>query len=269
MKYYKEVIFTEPDPARRELLVAKLSLLGYDGFEEDGDSLKAYISLDAFEPQEVDRLAEKEHQEFRVNTLQERNWNAEWESSFSPVVVDGQVAIRAHFHEPVPGIPLEIVVTPKMSFGTGHHATTWLMIRAMLDLDMRDRKVLDLGTGTGVLAILAEKLGAASVLALDNDPWSVENAGENLGLNGCRSIRVEQSDRIPGGATFDVILANINKHILLEHCREICRAVNPGGRLLLSGILKEDLNEIGAAYSTLLGRQARADGRDGWLVLAF
>lgn len=266
MASYKEIVFSEPDPGKRDILIAQLSELGYDGFEEEGDLLKAYISEAFYDGDELSRLAG----EYQVNTLQERNWNAEWESSFSPVVVDGRVAIRAHFHEPLPGVVHEIVITPKMSFGTGHHATTWLMIRAMLGLDLNGKDVLDLGTGTGVLALLAEKLGAGSVWAVDNDPWSVDNARENLGLNQSQGIiRVHKADRIPTDQRFDVILANINKHILLALSGDMGQALRPGGYLLLSGILPEDLGDIQAAYGRYLGVYGVAEEKDGWICVVF
>jgi len=269
MRSYREIIFREPDQGKRDMLIAQLSELGYEGFEEVGGLLKAYIGQEAFDAAALGRLAGMMAMPYEVNTLQERNWNADWESSFSPVVVDGKVAIRAHFHEPVPGIFEEIVITPKMSFGTGHHATTSLMISALLSSDLKGKDVLDLGTGTGVLAILAERLGADSVLAMDNDPWSVENALENLEGNRSQNIRVELSDRIPKGRAFDVILANINKHILLAFCDDLCRALKPGGKLLLSGILRGDLDEIGAAYERYMGRADLTEERDGWLVVGF
>lgn len=269
MKFYKEIIFTEPDAASREVLMAQLSDLGYDGFEEEGDTLKAYINNDAYDALAVDALAEERKLEFRVNTIQERNWNAEWESSFSPVVVEDKVAIRAHFHEPVPGVAHEIIITPKMSFGTGHHATTWLMLKHMLELDFTGKTVLDLGTGTGVLAILAERLGAEEILAIDNDEWSVDNARENLGLNGSAKIRVELGNKTPSDQTFDVVLANINKHILLAFCDDICKVLKINGRLLLSGVLREDLDDIRSAYGVHLGEPVVVEERNNWLVVGY
>jgi ribosomal protein L11 methyltransferase len=142
-------------------------MLGFDGFEENTKQVKAYISNEEFNGVALDALAEEKGLEYRVNTIQEKNWNEEWESSFSPVVVDDLVAVRAHFHTPIQGPKYEIVITPKMSFGTGHHATTWLMMKAMGTMELQGKKVLDLGTGTGVLAILAEMMGADEILAID------------------------------------------------------------------------------------------------------
>jgi ribosomal protein L11 methyltransferase len=265
MKTYKEIIFQIPDNAIREILMAQLDEMGYEGFEEDGDLLKAYIPEEQFDNAELQNL---NTEIVSINMIQERNWNAEWESSFSPVVVDELVAIRADFHESVQGVQYEIIITPKMSFGTGHHATTWLMIQAMQHIDFKDLSVLDFGTGTGVLAILAEKMGAGTILAIDNDDWSVDNARENLDKNQSRNIRVEQMDKLPE-SSYDVILANINKHILLSFCDEICRKMNSGGKLLMSGILREDLEDIIKVYGIFLGKPEKIEEKNNWLMIAF
>lgn len=269
MKYYKEVIIAETDPEKREILIAELSLLGYDGFEEDTRQLKAYIPNEDFNGVQLDQLAGEKQLEYRVNTLQEKNWNADWESSFAPVVVEDLVAVRAHFHDPISGPRYDIVITPKMSFGTGHHATTWLMLKAMGLMDVKGKKVLDFGTGTGVLAILAEKMGASSVLAIDNDTWSVENTQENLEKNGCGKVEVRLASEIPAGETFDLVLANINKHVLLTVGESLFHSLVPGGKLALSGVLGGDLEDILAAYMPWFGEAERVEAQNNWLVITF
>ena len=269
MKFYKEVIISESDAARREILLAELTALGFDGFEEDTKQLKAYIANEEFNGVALDVLAEEKGQEYRVNTIQEKNWNEEWESSFSPVVVDDLVAVRAHFHSPIQGPKYEIVITPKMSFGTGHHATTWLMMKAMGGLDLQGKKVLDFGTGTGVLAILAEKMGADEILAIDNDHWSIENTQENLEQNQSRKVAVHLADQIQAGEQYDVVLANINKHVLLACVTDIYKSLAPKGLLALSGVLSGDLQDIKAAYVPLLGEPKLVAEQNNWLVITF
>jgi ribosomal protein L11 methyltransferase len=269
MRFYKEVIISETDATKREILLAELAVLGFDGFEEDTKQLKAYIANEEFNGVALDALAEEKVFEYRVNTIQEKNWNEEWESSFSPVVVDDLVAVRAHFHAPIQGPKYEIVITPKMSFGTGHHATTWLMMKAMGSMELQGKKVLDFGTGTGVLAILAEKMGADGILAIDNDHWSIENTKENLEQNQSRKVDVRLADQIPAGETYDVVLANINKHVLLACVNDICNSLAPNGVLALSGVLSGDLQDIKAAYVPLLGEPIMVAEQNNWLAITF
>jgi len=152
--------------------------------------------------------------------------------------------VRASFHAPVTNVAHELVITPKMSFGTGHHATTYMMIKAMQHLDLKGKSVLDFGTGTGVLAILAERLGAAEVLAIDYDPWSIDNARENITENHIQRVRVEQMDTIPDNPLFDIILANINKHVILKDLPRMKQQLKSGGVILLSGLLHEDYQDV-------------------------
>ncbi|RYD96899.1 MAG: 50S ribosomal protein L11 methyltransferase [Sphingobacteriales bacterium] len=206
---------------------------------------------------------------FETEVIGERNWNAEWEKNFPPVVVNDFVAVRAHFHEPIPGVRHELLITPKMSFGTGHHATTWQMMQAMESLDFNGKRVFDFGTGTGVLAILAEKLGASRVLAIDNDVWSLENAQENCERNGCTHVEVALSSELPEGETFDIVLANINRNVLLQYVDYLKKAVVPGGYLLLSGLLTEDRAIIEEAYGKAGFEARRYSEKTNWISLGF
>ena len=180
----------------------------------------------------------------RQERLPERNWNEEWEKNFEPVVVDGFCGIRAFFHPPAAGVEYDLIITPKMSFGTGHHATTYMMLSAMRHLEFNDQPVLDFGTGTGVLAILAEKLGASDVLAIDHDDWCIENAEENIQENNCSHVVVEKMETIPRNKLFFRILANINKNIILDQLDAMEQHLAPGGVILLSGLLQQDMEEI-------------------------
>ncbi|MBS1744880.1 MAG: 50S ribosomal protein L11 methyltransferase [Bacteroidetes bacterium] len=177
MSYY-EVNFSGISKDTGEILIALLSDQQYEGFEETDNQLKAYIDSALFDEAEIQLLALQFKLQFEINKIADTNWNAIWESNFQPIVINDWV-IRAAFHPPIKEIAHEIIITPKMSFGTGHHATTFLMVQQMQQTNFSDKMVLDFGTGTGVLAILAHKLGAAAITAIDNDPSSIENAAEN------------------------------------------------------------------------------------------
>lgn len=252
MPYTQVSFLISPADPWRDLLMAELADLGFDAFEEgftdrQGSSgeLRAYIRSDRYDERAVRRLLALRDPHatitFGAEEIADRNWNAEWERSFQPVEVDGAVRIRADFHAPAPGFRHEIVVTPRMAFGTGHHATTRMMVQAMLGLDLRGKDVCDLGCGTGVLAILAERLGARHVLAVDIDPGAVESARSNAALNGCAVVAVEKGDAgAVEGRLFDAILANIERNVLIEAMPRIHAALNPGGALFLSGFTPGD-----------------------------
>ncbi len=214
MNSYVELTIDGLSQEIMELLIARLSAIGYDGFLEEGQTLKAYINEAVFDQATVDLIKTETAFNYTVLVIREENWNAIWESSFEPVIVDNYVAIRADFHDVVEDVQYEIVITPKMSFGTGHHATTYLMMQEMRQWDWEGKQVLDFGTGTGILAILAAKSGAAHVLGIDNDPWSIDNATENVQRNHAENIELMLSGEIPQQKSYDMILANINKHIL-------------------------------------------------------
>jgi ribosomal protein L11 methyltransferase len=229
----------------QEVLIALLGDIGYEGFEQQDDVLRAYVSAERFDRTALEATLGQFDLGYTEQQLAERNWNEEWEKNFQPVVVDDFCAIRAHFHAPVSGVEHELLITPKMSFGTGHHATTFMMIRAMRAIDFRGKRVLDFGTGTGVLAILAERLGAADAIAIDNDDWSIANAQENIENNGCKCLKVSKEDKLsnlPGG--FDIILANINKHVILAEMAQMGQHLARGGVILLSGLLEDDYKDI-------------------------
>lgn len=229
----------------QEVLIALMGEMGYEGFEQEDDRLHAFIDETAFDEEALNELLTTHGLPYTLERIAERNWNAEWEANFQPVVVEGFCAIRAHFHPPMPEVEHELIITPKMSFGTGHHATTYMMLQAMRELDLRGKRVLDFGTGTGVLAILAERLGAQQIVAIDNDPWSIENALENVAANGCTRIEVLQKDTVAdAGGPFEVILANINKHVIVRELPALKQQLTAHGVILLSGLLREDAEDI-------------------------
>jgi ribosomal protein L11 methyltransferase len=259
---YLQITIPAADPSLQEILIALLPGLGYEGFEQQEAALQAFLPEEQFDPAALEALLEQHGLTYTTARLEERNWNEEWEKSFEPVQVEHFCAVRAHFHSPIPGVAHELIITPKMSFGTGHHATTYMMLDGMQHLDFHGRRVLDFGTGTGVLAILAERLGASQVIAVDNDPWSIENARENLAANHCSRITVLKADTIPSpgadhplnrlthsaapgaAAPFDLILANINKHIIIEQLPALGQQLKAGGVILLSGLLENDFEDI-------------------------
>lgn len=240
---YTEVVFLNTTANISELLIAALADKA-DGFEEGDTRLKAFFSEGRITAAELDAISGPLQVTYEMSELEPQNWNALWESNFDPVVVDDFVAVRASFHAPFEHVAQEIVINPKMSFGTGHHATTWLMMQQMRDIDFTGKRVFDFGTGTGILAILAQKLGAAAVLATDIDEWSIENARENFEINDCTGIRLLQSGSAEQDARFEVILANINKNVLMETIPQLRQQLVPGGILLLSGLLEADEPEI-------------------------
>lgn len=266
---YTQYIIEVSNPDIRDVLVAELSLLGIDAFEEQDDKLIASGLSGEVAGDAVDDLLKSFTLTYQCKEVKNENWNAQWESSFEPVLVDDFAGIRASFHQPINSVRHEIVITPKMSFGTGHHATTWLMIKEMSAISFEGKTVLDFGTGTGVLAILAERLKAANVLAIDNDEWSIQNATENLAVNGCQKIELKLADSIPAGNQFDIILANINKHILLAHGASLAAATKVGGTWLLSGLLEADEPEMLEMASLHGMHHLHTLKKNGWIALCF
>ena len=221
--------------------------LGFDSFLENPNSLEAYVETEIYQPTELKELLKRfQVMDFEVEDLEERNWNEEWEKNFEPIVITDKVFVRASFHAPDPRYPIEIVINPKMSFGTGHHDTTSLMVAEQLKLDVQDKRVLDVGTGTGILAILAAKLGAKSVDATDVDGWSLENCVENFEQNNAQNIQVHRGaiNRLAFEEPFDIILANINKNVLLDEMTFYAALVKPKGVLVLSGFYEQDNDDL-------------------------
>src|SRR5688572_24493419 len=199
MSKFIQVEFNSISPELQDVIIALLHAENYEGFEQAGEVLKAYCKEDKFNEEILSVIAEKHKIGYKVSPVKETNWNKLWESNFEPVIIDDFVCIRADFHDPVPDVEHDIIINPKMSFGTGHHATTHMMIRQMRKIGFTSKTVIDFGTGTGILAILAEKLGAASIIAIDNDDWSIQNAGENLANNNCHAVQLLNAGSIPPG----------------------------------------------------------------------
>jgi ribosomal protein L11 methyltransferase len=269
MSAYIQLNFKNISPAQSEILVAGLNEYGFEGFEEGEEELKAFIKAELFDEDIVKNITGLLDLGYTQSLVEETNWNVVWESNFQPVVIDDFAGIRAHFHEPLVQVAHEIIITPKMSFGTGHHATTWMMIDQMRNIRFNGKSVLDFGTGTGILAILAEKLGAENIIALDHDDWSIENARENLLYNQTGHIILHKADSAGQGRMFDIILANINKNILLENMPALANQLSKKGILLMSGLLAEDEAEIMTSARECGLIQEKRVERHNWLCLRY
>ena len=267
MKNYLHFIFRNVDAEQSSILIAILNEIGFTGFEESDQALSAYIPEKDFSESTFNELISPMKIEWEQKTIEETNWNAVWESNFEPICVEDYVAIRAEFHEPMTGVEKEIVITPKMSFGTGHHATTYMMVSLMRKLNFTDKRVFDFGTGTGILAILAEKSGASTVFAIDNDQWSIDNTIENLQRNQCAKVEVKLLDTPVGLSQFDIVLANINKSIILQFLDAIYQSTAENGSILLSGLLKEDQPDITRAIEKYNLQVIDIQERKGWIAL--
>lgn len=265
MNHFQLTILATPD--QQDILISQLSDLDATGFEQTDTHLIAYFPEDNFQSYDVTELLKDFS--YHTTAIQETNWNEEWEKNFQPVTIGDFCAVRADFHAPIPRVKHEIIITPKMSFGTGHHATTHMMIEQMEAIDFTSKTVFDFGTGTGVLAILAEKLGAASVVAIDVDEWSIENAGENCIRNNCSNIHLQLSTTIPADKQFDVVLANINRNVILQYIYELKKNLVPGGFILFSGLLSTDEDVIADAATLHEFQLLRKLERNNWISLLY
>lgn len=263
---YLEFVFEiEPLQPASEILIAELGYLGFESFVENETGVTAYIPVEEFEDDLLTNVHILQSDEFEItytsSEIEKVNWNEEWEKNFTPIMVDDLCSVRAPFHAQ-PDVEYDIVIEPKMSFGTGHHATTHMMIQHILKNDFEGKSVLDMGCGTGVLAILAAMKGAKSIDAIDIDNWCYQNTLENIERNNCEHINVEEGGaELLEGKTYDTIIANINRNILLEDIPVYAKSLNPNGTLFLSGFYSEDIplivekcNENGLTYSEHIDR---------------
>lgn len=273
MNYFRYTFTIDPLIPGRDLLIAEMAEIGFEAFEDTSTGVEAYIQEDSEDEKSVKDLIAEFPQGFDVQwekqLIQQENWNAVWESSFVPIEV-GSWLIRAPFHEPFSDPSKEVIITPQMSFGTGHHDTTWMMSKYLLENPPVGLDVADVGSGTAVLAIFAEKLGAKSVYAVDIDDWSVENGLENCELNKCSRVTVEKgSVEKLTAQSYNLILANINRNVLMEHLPGYAEALRSGGILVLSGFFPSDvpvLRERAEACGLIFGGLTE---RNGWASCRF
>lgn len=261
------------DEALREMLIAELSVAGFDAFEETEQSIEAYIESGKLLQTDYKSILEQYHvKDYELHTLADKNWNELWEKNFEPIVVAHKCLVRADFHEVTEPYPYEIIINPKMAFGTGHHASTMLMMEQQFSICHQDKKVIDAGCGTGILAILAEMLGASEVIALDISEWAVRNTEENIGINCCKKIQVKEGtiqDILPLAQPVDIVLANIERNTLLAEIPIYAEQLADNGMLLVSGFLDEHTIEI-----VECGEQAGLsfdykNTKDGWAAVRF
>ena len=243
--YIAYEFFVTPKNPAVEILIAELGHVGFESFVENDNGVTAYIQKHEWNLHILDDLYILGSPEFKIkyshHEVIQTNWNKEWEKNFNPIQVDGLVSVRAPFHEN-PSLKFDIVIEPKMSFGTGHHETTHMMIQHLLALDLENKKVLDMGCGTGILAIFAEMKGAQPTDAIDIDSWCYQNSKENVQRNGCKHITVLEGDSsLLKGKKYDVIIANINRNILLSDMKIYTDCLHQEGILLLSGFYKDDI----------------------------
>ena len=298
-KTYIQIAFNFNTQEQLDMLVAQLAELGFDGFNEEeaatginngvgmssilgvssglgagSGHCKTFILSTEFEAQEIEKELEiifnQHNLTYSKSIIKEENWNAIWESNFEPVRVGDFVGIRAHFHPTFePAVQFEIKITPKMSFGTGHHATTFSVMQMMEHVNFIGKSVYDFGTGTGVLAILAEKLGASQVLAVDNDDWCIENANENILNNDSKVILIKKVDTAYQDSQFDIILANVNRHIIEANMHELTQVAHLGTDLILSGLLIEDQEDMIKLATEKGWNFVKSQPLNGWVSLLF
>lgn len=269
---YSVYEFFTADEVERDWLISILNDYGFEGYEETDNSLKAYVPSDKVNSAQIQRILQENdfnRIEFSSEAIADRNWNEEWEKNFEPVIIAEKIAIRAPFHAPM-NLLYELIIEPKMSFGTGHHATTASVLEFMLSEEFVNKSVLDFGSGTGVLAILAEKLKASKIIAVDNDGWAYNNCVENIERNGCVKIdAVLEKDEYKPPTDFDVILANINRNVILSQIDKWRTWLAKDGILIVSGILLQDeANVVKAASEQNLSVKNKLS-RNGWLAIAF
>ena len=269
-----EYTFTAPSSdLQHDMLTTMLAEIGFDSFMDDERCLKAYCSSNCRDDTAVDALLmEPSFSDIRllkVEEMPDKDWNELWEASYQPVVVNERCRVRAPFHEPDPSFEFDLVIEPKMSFGTANHETTAQIIQLMLETDFQGKTVLDMGSGTAVLAILAKKLGAAKTVAIDNDEWAYRNAFTNIALNGIDDIEIVLGDALAINGEFDVVLANINRNILLRDMHYYVAAMKPDARIFFSGFYTEDLPSIQAEAEHLGLHYCRHLNRNNWVAAEF
>jgi len=269
-RVYKVVSFL-CDQIITDILVAELSNIGFDSFLITDNGFEASISLDHFDQKILHELIDSYSSlgsiTFQSNEIREKNWNVEWEKNFLPIVVEDQCIVRASFHKIKKKYPIELIINPKMSFGTGHHETTYLMIQNQLNTDHEHKRVLDAGCGTGILSILAEKLGACKVIGFDTDHWAYKNSLENINLNSCHRIEIMEGkiEKISSQDKFHIILANINLNVITEDLNSYYELLSPGGILILSGFLVSDLNTLLNCIKDLNITLIEQNSKDKWM----
>ncbi len=274
MNYIELTVIVEPKEQGCDILIAKLSELGFESFVESDNGFLSYIQEEQYDKILVKLVFSDYGDLFKISytskSIPQQNWNKEWESNFQPIDVDGKCYIRAPFHEAKINYEYDVIIEPKMSFGTGHHDTTQLMIQKLMRLDVKNKSLLDMGCGTGVLAIVASMMSADPITAIDIDEWSYENSIENLQKNTINNVVVHKGNvQILAGRLFHTILANINKNVLLADMPVYVQALEKKGNLVLSGFFETDVNELAGKAITLGLKLEEKVVSNQWTMLHF
>lgn len=263
----------EPLQPATEILIAQLGFVGFESFVENENGVTAYIQKQDWNPSILDSVSVLSSDEFSIqfdqNEIEQTNWNSEWEKNFEPIQVDEKVSVRAPFHEN-PNLEFDIIIEPKMSFGTGHHETTHMMIQQLLEMNIVNKSVLDMGCGTGILAIFAEMKGAKPIDAIDIDAWCYENSLENVERNQCHDISVYEGDAsLLVNKSYDIIIANINRNILMNDMDTYIQSLNENGQILFSGFYKEDIPVLNNKVTSYGLELIKTFERNNWVSLRY
>lgn len=274
MNYIELSFSVEPQTPFQDILIAELAEIGFESFDEAEAGLLAYIQEPIFDKEQVKNLSILNNNLVKINftekAIQDKNWNAVWESNYDSVIIDERCYIRAPFHPSKPEVEFELLIEPQMSFGTAHHETTANMISLLLEEDVARKSFLDMGCGTGILAILAHKKGASTICAIDNDEWAYRNSIDNVAKNNCKGISVYQGDAaLLSDKKFDIIFANINKNILLADMETYVLSLNKNGKLFMSGFYIDDLNDIKAKAKQLGLDYVNHLVKNDWIAIKF
>jgi ribosomal protein L11 methyltransferase len=274
MNYIELQLFINPEFS--DIFMAELGEIGYETFTEEEDGLNAYITEDLFSETALDEIMERYLPmtpiRYSYKTLEKKNWNEEWEKNYEPIIAaNGRVRVRASFHEPDPNIEYDLLINPKMSFGTGHHETTSMVLGLQMDVNHVGKKVLDVGCGTGILAILASKLGANEVGGFDIEEWAAENSRENCQLNDCQNITIRQGTIADEPVEqYDIVLANINRNILMRDIPKYIEFMKPApSQLIVSGFYQHDIEDIENVAKEVGLVKTKTENKNNWAAVVF
>ncbi|MEA5137563.1 50S ribosomal protein L11 methyltransferase [Arcicella rigui] len=264
------------NPEFSDIFMAELGEIGYETFTEEVEGLNAYITEDLFSEENLDEIMERYLAmtpiSYSYSTLEKKNWNEEWEKNYEPILAaNGRVRVRANFHEPDPNIQYELLINPKMSFGTGHHETTSMVLSLQMEIDHQAKKVLDVGCGTGILAIFASKLGASEVAGFDIEEWAAENSRENVELNACENVVIRQGTIEDEPADqYDIILANINRNILMRDIPKYVEFMKAApSKLIVSGFYQHDIEDIEKVANESGLTKTHTENKNNWAAVIF
>ena len=256
-----------------EILIAEFSMISFDSFVENETGFLAYIGENDFNETSINEIHKKYLSlfpfQYTIKRAKKKNWNAEWEKDYAPIFVKGMCVVKTSFHDIKKKFPYEIIINPKMSFGTGHHETTYLMLKNQMLLDHKNKSVADIGCGTGILAIMASKLGASSISACDIDEWCIENSMENFELNDCQNIDVQHGTVELINGVYDIVLANINRNVLLGDIPQYANLIKIGGNLLISGFYSKDVDLLTSTDTDFGLKIVSTSTRNKWTCLLF